>query len=248
MEDRTSDEPQVWWNTFGDLAPTRRYLTTYLLHDGENRTANSLTGQPHLDGKVNDMDALALDPADYDGTYKLVGGRLAFDFVNTVSWPQTPRRHDWLDTPGNVVTWLRAVGLGHDVAIGTNDLPTIHQLRTVVADAIRPLAHGATPPPSAIEQLNVVLTEIAPSRVIDPRSLAWRWASAASTTDLFRPVVADAANIITSTRTDRFKHCPSCDWIFEDQTRNGKRRWCDMADCGSRAKSRDYYQRTREAT
>ncbi|MFD0480100.1 CGNR zinc finger domain-containing protein [Nonomuraea thailandensis] len=35
--------------------------------------------------------------------------------------------------------------------------------------------------------------------------------------------------------------CPSCGWLFLDTTRNGSRRWCSMAMCGSQVKSRRYY-------
>jgi predicted RNA-binding Zn ribbon-like protein len=59
------------------------------------------------------------------------------------------------------------------------------------------------------------------------------------------PVVLDAADLVSSDR-ERLRFCPACDWLFEDQTRNGQRRWCDMADCGSRDKARRYYQRTQK--
>jgi predicted RNA-binding Zn ribbon-like protein len=29
-----------------------------------------------------------------------------------------------------------------------------------------------------------------------------------------------------------------CRWTYFDTTRNNSRRWCDMADCGNRAKNR----------
>lgn len=37
----------------------------------------------------------------------------------------------------------------------------------------------------------------------------------------------------------RLKACPGpdCAWVFRDTTRNGSRRWCDMAGCGNRAKA-----------
>lgn len=37
---------------------------------------------------------------------------------------------------------------------------------------------------------------------------------------------------------DGLKRCgnPLCRWVFVDGSRNGSRRWCDMAACGNRAK------------
>jgi len=99
------------------------------------------------------MDALALDPGDYRGTYKLVGGRLSLDFVNTVSWPNSERRHDWLDSVDNVTLWLKAVGLAV-TDCEPSDLGSITALRATLTNVLRPLAHGKRPPRDAIEQLN----------------------------------------------------------------------------------------------
>jgi predicted RNA-binding Zn ribbon-like protein len=37
---------------------------------------------------------------------------------------------------------------------------------------------------------------------------------------------------------DRLRICenPSCGWVFADTSRTGRRKWCDMATCGNRAK------------
>jgi predicted RNA-binding Zn ribbon-like protein len=191
------------------------------------------------------VDALDLRPDGYGGTYKLIGGRPALDLVNTVSWPDRPRRHDWFSSPVNVERWLRAVGLpARRVTAG--DLGAIAGVRAAVTEVIRPLARGAAPRRGAVEALNPLVQAAASRRRIDPATLGWTWPRAASATELFDPVLADAADIVTTDWGGRLKHCPSCDWVFLDETRNGRRRWCDMADCGSRAKARDYYHRQRD--
>jgi len=37
----------------------------------------------------------------------------------------------------------------------------------------------------------------------------------------------------------RVRRCadPRCQRVFFDNTKNGRRRWCDMATCGNRAKA-----------
>jgi len=47
----------------------------------------------------------------------------------------------------------------------------------------------------------------------------------------------------------RVKECDSdtCDWLFLDRSRNRSRRWCDMSDCGNRAKARRYQARHRHS-
>lgn len=190
------------------------------------------------------MEALPLEPDGASGTYKLIGGRLALDFINTVSWAGTDREHDWLSSTANVADWCAAVGI--EVGRLANDeLPAIRQLRHDLTQAIRPLAHGEHPRTAAIDTMNDRMAIVHRLRRIDADALDWVWEGQSSAVDWFAPVVLDAAEVLTGARRDRLKHCPSCDWLFEDQTRNGRRRWCDMADCGSRAKSRDYYYRTR---
>lgn len=46
----------------------------------------------------------------------------------------------------------------------------------------------------------------------------------------------------------RLKACPSndCLWAFYDRSKNGLGRWCQMAECGNRAKVRSYRQRQRQ--
>ena len=47
---------------------------------------------------------------------------------------------------------------------------------------------------------------------------------------------------LASGDTDRFRICANdaCRWVFEDRSRAGRRRWCDMTSCGNRAKVRRY--------
>jgi len=190
------------------------------------------------------MEALDLNPGDYRGTYKLIGGRLSLDFVNTVSWPDATRRHDWLDSVGNVMLWLNAVGLATR-DLSRADLVSIDELRTTITAVLRPLAHGKRPTREAIHQFNEYFTVASSRRVIALSTLAFTWISPKTATDVFAPVLLDAAEVIIGGRRDRLRYCPSCDWLFQDQTRNGLRRWCDMSDCGSRDKSNRYYHRSK---
>jgi predicted RNA-binding Zn ribbon-like protein len=50
--------------------------------------------------------------------------------------------------------------------------------------------------------------------------------------------------------TARFRICANdgCRWVFEDASRAGRRRWCDMTTCGNRDKVRRYRSRHREGS
>ena len=71
------------------------------------------------------------------------------------------------------------------------------------------------------------------------RSAARTLAARAAAALIRLPVGADAK---------RLKACPGpgCAWVFRDATRNGARRWCDMAACGNRAKAAAFRARGRQ--
>ena len=46
-------------------------------------------------------------------------------------------------------------------------------------------------------------------------------------------------DLLAGPRLDRVRRCanPECGWLFLDDSRAGKRRWCSMQSCGNRAKA-----------
>lgn len=68
-----------------------------------------------------------------------------------------------------------------------------------------------------------------------------RWPGERSARAVLWPVAASAARLLLEGPLNRVGECPSCGWLFLDTTRNGSRRWCSMAMCGSQVKSRRYY-------
>lgn len=64
--------------------------------------------------------------------------------------------------------------------------------------------------------------------------------------------IAEAAlDVLQTADLTRVRRCPlsegGCGWLFLDQSRNGSRRWCRMADCGTAAKARRLTERRRAA-
>lgn len=205
------------------------------------------------------MEALSLDPGSYAGTYKLVGGRPSLDLVNTVSWAGADREHDWFDPGANVIRWARALDLiTEPVAEQMLAGPTgrgsrvagirrVRRVRATLIDVLRPLVANETPPPPDVEALNAYIVDAHRRRFIEPGSLTWAWREPVTLDHLMDPVVLDAGALITGPDRPRVKECPGCGWLFLDGSRNRSRRWCDMADCGSRDKARRYYHRQRNS-
>jgi len=93
----------------------------------------------------------------------------------------------------------------------------------------------------ALEALNELLSTW-PRRLHrrTARSLVWRSPAVADGLDgLLGPVVWSAADLLVSEEASRIRVCggPDCGWMYVDRSRNGLRRWCQMATCGTRAKS-----------
>jgi predicted RNA-binding Zn ribbon-like protein len=64
--------------------------------------------------------------------------------------------------------------------------------------------------------------------------------------------IAEAAlDVLRTADLTRVRRCPvpegGCGWLFLDQSRNGSRRWCSMAECGTAAKARRLTERRRAA-
>jgi len=77
-------------------------------------------------------------------------------------------------------------------------------------------------------------------------AFVWTWTGMTeSLTSLLWPVARSAAGLLTSPRLTRVRECAGhpCGWLFLDHSKNGTRRWCNMADCGNRAKARRYRER-----
>jgi predicted RNA-binding Zn ribbon-like protein len=53
------------------------------------------------------------------------------------------------------------------------------------------------------------------------------------------PIVESAADAMILGELGRVRRCADgrCPRVFFDRTKNGRRRWCDMATCGNRAKA-----------
>jgi predicted RNA-binding Zn ribbon-like protein len=199
------------------------------------------------------MDAIALDPGDYGGTYKLVGGELSFDFVNTISWPGSADEHDWLDRPGNFILWSQAVGIIDNKMAKTlgqrpqsllgKELRYVASVRSWLANALTPFAHNEKPTEAAIKKLEGLIHNIARYHRLDPLRLNWVWEEPHSFKEVLAPVIWNSGHVLTQIDHSRIRHCPSCDWLYFDSTKNRNRRWCDMGDCGSRDKALRYYHK-----
>lgn len=156
---------------------------------------------------------------------RLIGGRLALDFLNTADWTADGQvAHEKIETLADIAVWLQQAGLPD--AIRPETASAVHrsrrELRGMIVDG-----DDCGPLFAAIGRAN-------PG--VDPRKRP-----------LSELVAVSALAILSDVREmGRLKMCPGhdCGWLFVDETRNARRKWCTMETCGNRAKAARHYQRT----
>ena len=74
------------------------------------------------------------------------------------------------------------------------------------------------------------------------------WLPVSSLDRVLWPVVRSAAELMASPALSRVRECQGrdCGWLFLDTSKAGRRRWCSMAVCGSRAKYERHRQRRKD--
>jgi predicted RNA-binding Zn ribbon-like protein len=188
---------------------------------------------------------------------------LCLDFANADGWQLGNRTVETLANYRDLVAW------GHDAGVLTDaqaehlsELATQHP--NIVADVLQQasalheavsriftaVAYESAPESADLEVLNRVVGEGQAMRRLTYTAggFVWEWLPDRDRLDrMLWPVALSAIELLLSDRLDRVKQCAAetCGWLFLDTTRNRSRRWCDMSDCGNRAKARSFYERHR---
>ena len=194
-------------------------------------------------------------------TFVFLGERLWLDFVNTDEVHRGIARDSVHDFDA-LASWLgAALALDAERVMGlrrrAQQQPTGASAALMeakrVRSALRRLAeHGATDEAirlDALAEINRVLTRSAGTRRVELREDGTFARTFIPGGDAFAglmiPVVESAADALILGELGRVRRCadPRCARVFHDGTRNGRRRWCDMASCGNRAKAARHRQR-----
>jgi predicted RNA-binding Zn ribbon-like protein len=83
--------------------------------------------------------------------------------------------------------------------------------------------------------------------VYDSGEFEWQWNFNENGLEAPLGILAlSAVDLVTSEHYTRVGQCADedgCGWLFVDTSKNHSRRWCDINDCGNRAKQRRYQKR-----
>jgi predicted RNA-binding Zn ribbon-like protein len=194
---------------------------------------------------------------------KFIAGSVSLDFVNTVGGRGAGDvvLRDKLKDYTHLANWSRMAGLStarearslermaeRYPARAAATLGRAIRLREALFRIFHSALRRSAPNDS---DLNVLRNEIsiAKSRerlIRAGAGFAWAWHRSENALDspLWR-VSQSAADLLTSADLQKLRQCSGdeCGWLFLDTSRNRTRRWCDMKDCGNRAKVRRFRRR-----
>ena len=190
--------------------------------------------------------------------FRLLGGNLALDFVNTVGGrtPANANRYEidreHLTTIDDLYEWALVAGVinasRHRKLV--NDARAHPRLASsVFARALR-LRESLYRLFVGTHKLDVLNDELSIARTHERLGVIEGqvqpiWDDDRALDLPLWEVARAAAALLTSDQLERVRQCPgeSCGWLFVDTSRNRSRQWCDMNDCGNLAKVRRFRER-----
>ena len=191
--------------------------------------------------------------------------RLCLDFINTLTYRGSANPEEHLPDFESLLGWAEQAGLppgeadqAREIANSQPELASqaylsAIELRERLFRLLSASAFGRRPEEQDLQAFNLVLGMTLAHAKLIPGTEAYRWSWSAQQADLLNRtwwlVVRVAAELLTSPELlDRLGQCadPECGWLFLDTSRNHTRKWCDINDCGNRAKQRRFQSKKRE--
>ncbi|NIM59322.1 MAG: hypothetical protein GTO16_10320 [Candidatus Aminicenantes bacterium] len=187
---------------------------------------------------------------------------LCLDFANTAPWHASEHPKEKLKTYNDLVKWaLQSEILSEKEAQeliseaerepsrAEDVLKRAIELREAIYHVFSDVSIGNLPAEKDMTVINLNLSKtMAQSRLVHTKD-GFIWSTSKEKGELdcmLDPVVRSAAELLTSDGLERVKECADdrgCGYLFMDKSRNRSRRWCDMMECGNRAKAKRFYRK-----
>jgi predicted RNA-binding Zn ribbon-like protein len=172
---------------------------------------------------------------------------LCLEFVNTRYWRGQDTPTETLNTPADLAAWVKTQN-----APAQGEFERALALREIIHRLFDAVAQSKAPAGRDFEALNEALAT-APARTTLKRggdSFDWELDMRSGTAlALLAPVLWSAGDLLASAKLAKVRRCanPDCLYLFLDESRAGKRRWCTMSSCGNRAKAKRHYHKSKQA-
>ena len=168
------------------------------------------------------------------------------DFANTRYWRGQAAPTETLNAPSDLAAWAKAAK-----APSIREFEQALALRETLYRLFDTNAQGKPAAPRDLEALNRALAAAPARKTLKRGRDGYSWdvdTKSGAALALLAPVLWSAGDLLAGPRLARVRRCanPECGWLFLDDSRAGKRRWCSMSACGNRAKARRHYHKAKE--
>ncbi|MDF2711769.1 MAG: hypothetical protein K0R62_7421 [Nonomuraea muscovyensis] len=187
--------------------------------------------------------------------FAFVSGNLALDLAGTVQHRTTDRR-DVLREPDDMARWMVEAGVldtpcevtpaGLEAAKELRE--ALYRLASAAAESHPHESHLTGPRPAESQADREVVNRFAAAPPVEVRlDAAGRVERAGDLAAALSTVARQAVELLGGTQAVRIKECgaEACTRLYVDTSRGGARRWCDMQECGNRAKAAGFRARHR---
>jgi predicted RNA-binding Zn ribbon-like protein len=175
--------------------------------------------------------------------HEFVTGNLALDYVATVAERGTTHLES-LNAPEDLAGWIAQAGIvDGPVRVTPAGFERAKAVREALFALVAAAIDGRPAPPGALRAVNEAAA-VPPPRPALADGALWHEGDL----DAVLSALARAAlELLGGPERARLKWCAGerCTRPFVDRSRDGRRRWCDMAGCGDRAKAAAYRARQR---
>jgi len=194
----------------------------------------------------------------------LKSGHPVLEFTNTVSDHASAHPGETLHRYDDLLSWTRQVGLlgeeqvqslaqkaAQHAAEAVIILTRALELREAIYRIFVAQIRDRYPADADLAVVNSVLAGLTrgAQMVFHRAHFEWQWNLHENMLEAPLELIAlAAADLMTSENHRRVGQCADedgCGWLFVDTSKNHSRRWCDINDCGNRAKQRRHQQRLR---
>lgn len=198
--------------------------------------------------------------------FELIAGAVCLDFVNTLDDRFSDEPKELLKDYGDLASFAKDARVVSDheierlMANAAKDPKTAHrawmsaiEMREAMHEVFWAQVRRKPVPVRALGVLNQFVQEAARHASLVRSGSHFRWEFDLSPEDLdapLWPIARSAAELLASEQLEFVRACASktCEWLFLDESKNHRRRWCDMTKCGNRAKVRNFYKRNKQAS
>ena len=196
---------------------------------------------------------------------ELKSGHPALEFTNTVHNHASEHPTETLFKYEDLLAWAKEVGLLspeqeqiliRKAANRTDDAALVFAKSLELRESIYRIfvAQAKEKPPTNEDSmiLNSVLAQLTGGAQVIHRAGRFEWQWNFDENALEAPlwfIALSAADLMTSEHYQWVGQCADedgCGWLFVDTSKNHSRRWCDINDCGNRAKQRRYQKRAQK--